>query len=350
MKIPNRFTVIACVGKGGFGQVTRCHDTVLNRDVVIKEVLNLAYLPGLIDEVVALQGAKSKHVVEMYDVIPDSTSSEFVIVEEWLPGNELTAFIFNPSDLIAFFKVIYQICVGLSDIHSRNIVHRDLKPNNMKYDASGYLRIFDFGISKVGPLPAGTKNVTGTAGYMAPEQFVHPVLIDTPVDMYAFGALVFQLVTKLPPPCARPFPIPPVALAPNDSICTKGLPHSALTVLIDRCLALIPADRPTALEVRDAVTKILLFGKHRATLTNGSNRTLLSTVGKAIRARHLSHQVEISYDGYSFQVSSVAGDVFINNRLAVVGAKFKGAHVLTLGSTGIRRFVTFDVSHPEVKI
>ena len=350
MNLPSRFTVLGVVGKGGFGEVTRCHDTVLSRDVVIKKVLNPDHLPKLIDEVVALQGAKSKHVVEMYDLVVDATSSEFAIVEEWLPGEELSAFVFNPSDLMSFYRVIYQICVGISDIHARNVVHRDLKPNNMKYDAEGYLRIFDFGISKVGPLPAGTMSVTGTPGYMAPELFQYPVLIDKPIDIYAFGALVFQLVTKFPPPCAKPFPIAPTALLVSDSISTKGLPQNKATELIDKCLDLTPATRPTAIELRDAIESILLFGKHKAVLTNGASRVELSTVGKGIRAKHLSNEVEISYDGYAFTVTSVTGYVFVNNEPTVVGTRLKGAHVLTLGQTGIRRFVTFDVSHPEVKL
>lgn len=350
MNLPTRFTVIGPVGKGGFGQVTRCHDSVLNRDVVVKQVLNLADLPRLIDEVVALQGAKSKHVVEMYDLIVDGTSSEFAIVEEWLPGDELTSFKFNPTDLNSFYRVAYQICVGLTDIHARNVVHRDLKTNNMKYDAEGYLRIFDFGISKIGPLPAGTVSVTGTPGYMAPELFKFPFLIDKPVDIYAFGALAFQLVTMLPPPCAQPFPIPPTSLATNDSISTKGLPHGAVSALIDRCLELLPQDRPTAVELRDAIARHLLFGKHRAVLTNGSTKLELSEIGKSIRARHGSHEVVIGYDGYTFTVASVAGDVFVNNHPAVVGMQLNAAHVLTLAQIGIRRFVTFDVSHPEVKL
>jgi serine/threonine-protein kinase len=350
LTLPARYTPIEAPKKGGYGQVVRCHDSLLDREVVIKKILHPAHLSRIIDEVVALQEAKSKHVVEVYDVLIDSTGADISIVEEYLPGEDLSGFKFDPSNEESFYKVAFQIAKALDDIHSRDVVHRDIKPNNMKFDAERYIRIFDFGLAKSGTLPTSTVSLTGTPGFMAPEQFVVPPIIDKPVDIYAFGVLLFVFVTGGLPHCAMPWPQSPVALPSTGSIANFGITDASVAAMIDRCLELNPNARPSASELRLTFERRLLYGKHKAILVSASQILELDTIGKPVKATHGVNSVVLTYDGYDFIVSSITGDVFINNNQAVVGARLVGAHVLTLGLATPRYFITFDVSHPEVAI
>jgi len=60
-------------------------------------------------------------------------------------------------------------------------------------------------------------------------------------------------------------------------------------------------------------------------------------------------ELEVGYDGFDFKVLKVGGSVFVNNGVAVVGMVIPGCCVLTFGAVGgARKFVTFDVSSPEV--
>lgn len=349
MNLPSRFEVIGTPQYGGFGHVTTCKDKQLNRTVVIKQITNPLHLSRIVDEVVALQEAKSKHVVEIYDVLVNSTGSEICIVEEYLSGHDLTDFDFASASPDELYKILFQISAGLSDIHARGVVHRDIKPENMKFDSEGYVRIFDFGLAKTASLPATTNSLTGTPGFMAPELFASP-LIDKPVDIYAFGALAFKIITKSEPPCASPWPLPPTALAVADGIENYGLTNPRLAPLINRCLQLSPTARPTAAELARAFERELLRGQHRATLVSGNNIFTLDQIGKPVVAKHLGNSIQVTYDGLDFIVTAVTGAAFVNNKPASVGMILPGSAVITLGASGPRRFVPFDVSHPEVKI
>eukprot|EP01017_Pseudomicrothorax_dubius_P028938 TRINITY_DN3482_c0_g1_i9.p2 TRINITY_DN3482_c0_g1~~TRINITY_DN3482_c0_g1_i9.p2 ORF type:complete len:239 (+),score=59.83 TRINITY_DN3482_c0_g1_i9:65-781(+) len=94
---------------------------------------------------------------------------------------------------------VAQIVLAIEHLHSNNIIYRDLKPENVLIDGQGYIRVTDFGLSKQGIEGAqGARSVCGTPEYLAPE-----VLAKTghgkPVDWWTLGAIVYEMVTGLPP-------------------------------------------------------------------------------------------------------------------------------------------------------
>lgn len=60
------------------------------------------------------------------------------------------------------------LILGLEYMHSQSVIHRDMKPENIIMEENGYLRITDFGISKIWK-PDNSSDTSGTPGYMAPE-------------------------------------------------------------------------------------------------------------------------------------------------------------------------------------
>ena len=80
-------------------------------------------------------------------------------------------------------------------LHSLNVVYRDIKPENILIDIEGHVRIADFGLSK-------PNSFCGSPEYMAPEMLLK-VGHNVQVDHYCLGALLYELVTGLPPYYSR---------------------------------------------------------------------------------------------------------------------------------------------------
>jgi len=72
-------------------------------------------------------------------------------------------------------------------------VHRDLKPENLLLDASGYLKITDFGYAKVLGADGRTFTLCGTPEYMAPEM-IHGTGHGKGVDLWALGVLTYEML------------------------------------------------------------------------------------------------------------------------------------------------------------
>jgi serine/threonine-protein kinase len=295
---------------------------------------------------------RSKHVVQVFDVI--NSGSELGIVEEFIDGFDLWETDFPRKSLLNYLKTLWQIASGLADIHEVGIVHRDIKPNNMKLDAEGVVKIYDFGLAREDGPKAKTRGFIGTIGFSAPEQYrVTTAVFSRAVDVYAFGATAYYLATAdLPDELkeAPPEPLPAKAF----SLLGIGLPEE-LAVLFTKCLARDPGERPEMSAVRDAIAKYLLRDRHQALVVYNNVPTYLNAQKRSIKIEFgRIGEIEIGYDGLQFQVKSARGEAFINNQAAVPGMEIPGSCVVALGNSSRRSaqrtFVTFDVSNPEVII
>ena len=332
---------------------TVCHDEHLGRDVLVKELQSGIDQRRLSDEVAALSSIRSKHVVQIYDVIRNGSGVIVGLVEEFIPGDDLAKSI-PVTNLSEFLKIAYAIACGLSDIHSAGVVHRDIKPNNLKFDAEDCLKIFDFGLARESELNAATEGGIGTPGYMAPELCVEEnvrVGFDFSVDVYAFGATMLKVARSSLPAPLRQFP-PSLPCAEADfGALPLSLP-SEISQLLNLCLAEAPQRRPAMAAIRDGLAAQLLKDRHRATFVALGEVHILHAGRKSVTITMGNNGVaRLSYDGLRFNISPVSGDVFVNNVECLETQAIPKSCVVTFGPRalgGRRSHVPIDISHPEV--
>lgn len=349
MMIADRYEVTGGSLIGGMAAVLPCNDTILGRQVAIKIMPGFADRRRIRDELGALLKMRSKHVVQVYDVL-EIGKDDLAIVQEFIDGNDLFDEGFAPSTPSEYLKMIWQIASGIADIHALNVIHRDIKPNNMKIDPEGVLKIFDFGLSRDEGPEAFTVGFVGTPGFAAPELYADHVKFTAAVDTYAFGATALYLGRRdLPAELKRK---PPVFLV-TDYFATLPFKLAEEVVnALNSCLEANPADRPQMRDVRNVLAKHLLHDRHRALVVFQEKSFYLDATRRTVNLRLPSMgEVEIRYDGFCFQIHSVSGSVFVNNRRVTVGDELPGACVVALGSPeqrNRRKYITFDLSHPEI--
>lgn len=137
-----------------------------------------------------------------------TTAAEFVFQEYCRAGSirrPMRQEKFKPAHFKSLFA---QLCRAVWWLHERSILHRDLKPENILLTADGYIRIADYGLAT--RLIDGNKRpnaACGTPGYKAPEVYLGEKY-GFPADMWALGAIIFEVVALLVSICA--FKCPPI--------------------------------------------------------------------------------------------------------------------------------------------
>jgi serine/threonine-protein kinase len=107
----------------------------------------------------------------------------------------------GPLSVVEAARVLERVGSALDEAHQKGIIHRDLKPDNILFDDRGEPFVGDFGIVKLTEATVAYtgSNVIGTPGYMSPEQVKGDEQIDGRTDVYALGAIAYEMLTgKLP--------------------------------------------------------------------------------------------------------------------------------------------------------
>ncbi|UZH01153.1 protein kinase family protein (plasmid) [Pantoea anthophila] len=342
---------------GGFGNLQLVRDTYLDREVLYKKMSRPKDNDQLVNEIQSLSKARSRHVIEIYDLIknPESGFLEGIIIE-YLKGRDYLSYHKEiPFDSYSYLIILYQISQALFDLHSSNIVHRDLKLENIKSTETGVLKIFDFGLSSTDE-DYLTKLNRGTVIYAAPELYRDNAKITSEMDIYAFGICAWNLVSSFKGFCTALLERPPMSYSAYTSIgnILRGKLDAEIINLIDSCLSYDPSLRPSAESLVSTIYKHLLYNKHKGLFVEGSSSIYeLSHSKTGVRIK-LSHgEIVVNYTGFDFIINGVIGDVYINNSPAQVGSSLPNACLITFGRPDLgsnRRFVTFLSSHPELVI
>lgn len=348
-KLGGRYTILGKALSGGMGAVYPCNDDILERKVAVKVMQDSAEARRLVDEISALLKLRSKHVVQVYDILRLDTDT-IGIVQEYVDGTDLFEESTKATSPGALLRQLWQIASGISDIHEAGVIHRDIKLNNMKLDSEGIIKIFDFGLARNEGPTASTMGFVGTRWFAAPELYGTQVTFSSAVDTYAFGVCATFLISRaIPEELGEQ---PPGAMPATYFNAEDGGLAPAIISLVGACLAAEPADRPSMPLVRDELAKHLLFDRHRALVVYQGQASFLDASNRSVSAKLPGvGSITIKYDGMCFIVANVQGDVFINYGDAIVGQPLPGSCVVALGAPDKgagRRYVTFDIASPEV--
>ena len=265
-----QYEILGPLGAGSMGEVYRARDARLNRDVAIKVLPTLVSAePDRLQrfEIEAKAAAALSHpnILSVFQM--GTHDGAPYLVTELLEGKTLAESLRRgPLPLRQAIQFAVQIAHGLAAAHEKGIVHRDLKPENLFVTKDGRVKILDFGLAKVAPLPQTPTHLAititrhgvamGTVGYMSPEQ-VRGQVTDHRTDIFAFGAILYEMVmgqrtfqkateadtvsailNEEPPPISQLSPDMPLALERVIRRCIEKNPEQRFHSASDLAFAL----------------------------------------------------------------------------------------------------------------
>ncbi|HTJ81719.1 MAG TPA: protein kinase, partial [Polyangiaceae bacterium] len=221
--VADRYRIHNVLAMGGMGAVFTGEHIHMRKRVAIKVLHpDTEGLPGLVSrfEREAIVGAHVEHknIASARDFGRMADGSYYLVLE-FVRGTTLRALMNQgPMSASRVLRIAKQIATGLSKVHGKGIVHRDLNPRNVMVvqGSKDQVKLIDFGFAKV-PVekfnamsvqqgtPIAPSQITadgvifGTIGYLAPEAALGMKAVDSRSDLYALGAMLYEMLTGEPP-------------------------------------------------------------------------------------------------------------------------------------------------------
>jgi len=208
-----RFRVLDLLGRGGMGEVYRCHDEVLRRERAVKRLL-----PELTrdeearerfrEEVRTAQEIAHPHVVNVLEFLPDAEQPGFSMellkgatLAEHVEGRVPDSPLFGPGTpdrLPLVATIVAQLAEAVDHVHDLGLVHRDIKPSNVMICGTlshPTVKLLDFGIVHVRRESCRTQfGQPGWGPYMA-DELVWGKPATAAADLFSLGRIVYLLLT-----------------------------------------------------------------------------------------------------------------------------------------------------------
>src|SRR3954452_21586244 len=234
------------------------HETALGRKVVVKvllpELAARVNVDRLRREIQLAAQLQHPHIVPLLAAGEADGLPYFIM--PFVTGESLRTRVTREGELPIgeTVRILRDVVSALGYAHGFGVIHRDVKPDNVLL-SGGVAVVTDFGVAKAVTASAdsGGTGLTslgvalGTPAYMAPEQATASPQTDHRADIYALGAMAYELLTGSPPFSGRP---PQAVLAahvledPEPVERRRGAVPPVLAALVRDCLAKRPADRP----------------------------------------------------------------------------------------------------------
>ena len=271
----NRYQLSDRLGTGSYGVVFRARDTMLDRDVAIKQVrldnfqnADQAEEVKLRTQREAKMAARLRHtgIVAVHDIVNTQTST--LIIMEYVRGKTLEDKLREQQHLglEQTIEIVAQTVDALDHAHAQGVVHRDIKPANLMITDDGSVKIADFGIAKSQSGSEMTSNITatgnvlGTPYYMSPEQARGEDELDGRSDLFSLGCVTYECLTGRKPFRGKSVIDVLLTIAsgePAELDCDELELHADIELVLGKALAKTPAARfQTARELVEAIRAV----------------------------------------------------------------------------------------------
>ncbi|KAL6905826.1 hypothetical protein ACP4OV_003427 [Aristida adscensionis] len=195
------YELLEVLGEGSYGVVARARDRRTGLAVAVKSIRGRD--GGAPDLAAVVREAACNHacrghpsVVQIRDVVADDATGGLSLVME-LVGPSLRSRLLRPLSEPEARAAMRQLLGAAARIHATGTLHRDVKPENVLVGAGGRLKICDFGMAT--PVrPPYRERCVGTLWYRAPEQLMGSLCYGPPVDVWALGCVMAELLTGAP--------------------------------------------------------------------------------------------------------------------------------------------------------
>ncbi|RME84977.1 MAG: serine/threonine protein kinase, partial [Planctomycetota bacterium] len=282
------YELLEMLGQGGMASVYKAKQLSLNRIVAVKILppklaSSEEFVKRFNREAETLANLEHPNIVQVIDKGVEKGIYYFVM--EYVDGKGLDQILKKkPLSLQEKIKILIEICKGLSYAHNKGVVHRDIKPANILIRSDGMVKISDFGIAaiigdrKKGEELTMTGMGMGTLRYMAPEQKIDAKNVDQRADIYAFGVMLYEIITGQFP--VGRFPLPSQINPEWDN---------RLDYIVDKCLQVKREERFQSIgEVQEILEDILFSlresgrkgSTHLPITTSGGNSELITSMSK----------------------------------------------------------------------
>jgi serine/threonine protein kinase len=204
------YEIIEKIGAGGMGEVYRARDQQLDRDVALKLLpeawsSDSSRLSRFEREAKVLASLNHPHIAAVYGF--HTENHVHFIAMELLEGETLASSIVEGGlSLDRLLEIGIPLADAIAFAHDKGVIHRDLKPSNVMLDASGRIRVLDFGVAGLRQVESdidadatldaltGVGEVVGTVAYMPPEQ-LEGRIVDARADVFSIGVVLYELAT-----------------------------------------------------------------------------------------------------------------------------------------------------------
>ena len=212
----NRYQLISIIRKGGFGIIYKGYDSVLGKDIAVKEIKpELLADKWFVEQFQkeARHVAKMNHhnIVHIFDLV-QTEDGRFYIVMEYIDGVDLNTLIQEcrkrgetiPPHLAV--HIVAEVCKALDYAHNCiisdnneqvNLVHQDVSPSNIMVAKSGVVKLIDFGIAGVQRrvlAEEGKISLQGKVPYMSPEHVGAETRLDRRSDLFSLGLVLYEVL------------------------------------------------------------------------------------------------------------------------------------------------------------
>jgi tetratricopeptide (TPR) repeat protein len=307
------------LGGGGMSRVFLALEVGLRRQVVIK-VLPPEMSAGVNAErfrreIQLAASLQHPHIVPL--LTAGSAGDLLYYVMPHIPGESLREKLAREGELPVneALRVLRDVLDALAEAHAKGVVHRDIKPDNILLSGK-HAVVTDFGVAKAVSESVKGSSITsfgvalGTPAYMAPEQAAADPHVDHRADIYAVGALAYEMLCGRPPFVAStPQAVLAAQVTQAPEPCTAHRPtvSPALNALVMRCLEKKAADRPQTAGDLLALVETMTTPSGGMTPTDAT--AISSGTRAAIERHHPVRVVVLSIIGALASLAAIYGAV-----------------------------------------